>query len=462
MMWQVATRNLFRNRRRSLMTILAIAISGMAMLLFGGFVTSIWFGLQTSIVQEQGHIQIFKRGYTEYGAADPDAYTIDDYEAVQHAIRDVPALSRQIAVITPQIALGGIAGNSREDNSKTFIGKGVVPSDFNQMRTWDSWRLGLRQPAIDLAGGDVDGAIVGVGMARMIGLCDELKVVACQDPPAHPAPAGGETADFSELVQPVADAASAAGPAGETRPRLDLLAATSAGAPNIVSVFVNSAVAQPIRAVDNAMVMLHFDQARSLLYGTDRKATSLVLQAFDPDTVGALRAQLQTHLKDAGFDLEVLTFDEVDPTFPRIFGMFSVIFGAVALVLTIVIVFTIINTVTMTVMERINEVGTIRALGLRRGSVFRQFLTESFLLGLVGALLSLVLGITVAALLNRAGIQWTPPSNATPMTIHLMVTENPILMAGTVAFLALVTVAASILPASNAVRIPIVRALHHA
>jgi len=436
MIWQVATRNLFRNRRRSLMTVLAIAISGMAMLLFGGFVTSIWFGLQTSIVQEQGHIQIFKRGYMEYGAADPDAYTIDDYEAVQHAIRDNPGLSRQIAVITP--------------------------SDFNQMRTWDSWQLGLRQPAVDLAAADVDGAIVGVGMARMIGLCDELKVAACQDPPAHPAAGGGETADFSDLVQPVAEAANAAGAAGETRPRLDLLAATSAGAPNIVSVFVNSAMAQPIRAVDNAMVMLHFDQARALLYGSDRKATSLVIQAFDPDTVGTLRGQLQTHLKDAGFDLEVLTFDEVDPTFPRIFGMFSVIFGAVALVLTIVIVFTIINTVTMTVMERINEVGTIRALGLRRGSVFRQFLTESFLLGLVGALLSLVLGVAVAALLNQAGIQWTPPSNATPMTIHLMVTENPILMAGTVAFLALVTVAASILPASNAVRIPIVRALHHA
>lgn len=80
----------------------------------------------------------------------------------------------------------------------------------------------------------------------------------------------------------------------------------------------------------------------------------------------------------------------------------------------------------------------------------------------MGATLALALGLIGAQLVNNAGIQWTPPSNAAPLTIRLMVADNGLLMAGTIGFLSLVTVAASVLPAFKAVRIPIVRALHHA
>ena len=458
MIWQIATRNLFRNSRRSLMTVFAIGVSGLAILLFGGFVTSIWFGLQTSIVQEQGHIQIFKRGHQDYGAADPDAYTIDSYPMVIDTIMGAPELRGKIAVITPQVSLGGIAGNQREDNSKTFIGKGVVPSDYNSMRRWDGWSLGIRQGDAPLRDDDPEGAIVGVGMARMIGLCDELRIAECKDPPSRIRSAAAKGADFSDLV-----AADLPGvQEKDARPRLDLLAASSGGAPNIVSVFVNAAQTQASRAVDNALVMLPFEQARKLLYGDARRATVVLVQLHDPGTVQATKPLIARALAAKGLDMEVLAFNEVDPTFNRVFAMFSFIFVVVSLVLAVVIVFTIVNTVTMNVMERINEVGTVRALGFHRADVFRQFLAESFLLGLCGATLALVLGVVLAKLLNSAGIQWTPPSNAAPLTIKLMVADNLLLIGGTAGFLALVTVAASILPASKAVRIPIVQALHHA
>ncbi|MFD1625696.1 ABC transporter permease [Azospirillum griseum] len=458
MIWQIATRNLFRNARRSLMTVFAIGISGLAILLFGGFVTSIWFGLQTSIVQEQGHIQIFKRGYQDYGAADPNAYTIDHYPTVIDTILSVPELRSKVAVITPQVMLGGIAGNQREDNSKTFIGKGVVPSDYSRMRRWDSWNLGIRQGDLPLRDDDPEGAIVGIGMARMLGLCDELRMTECKDPPARVLPPSGKGADFSDLI--AADLPASQN--RDTRPRLDLLAAGSGGAPNIVSVFVNAAQTQATRAVDNAMIMLPFEQARKLLYGDAQRATVVLVQLREPNENQAVKALIAQTLAAKGLDMEVLTFNEVDPTFNRVFAMFSFIFAVVSLVLAVVIVFTIINTVTMNVMERINEVGTVRALGFHRAAVFRQFLAESFLLGLFGATLALVLGVVVSKLLNSVGIQWTPPSNAAPLTIELMVADNLLLLGGTVGFLALVTVVASILPASKAVRIPIVQALHHA
>ncbi|WGF90524.1 ABC transporter permease [Marinivivus vitaminiproducens] len=462
MIWQIAARNLFRNARRSLMTIFAIGISGTAILLFGGFVTSIWFGVQTSLVQDQGHLQIFKRGYLAYGSADPDSYTIDNVEDVIAAATADADIARKIATITPQIAFGGIAGNPADDNSKTFIGRAVRPDDVNRMRSWDSWNVGVVTDAVPLRQDDDRLAVLGVGMARMIGLCSELQL-ACEDPPVKMVE-GEVDPDMLAFIQsgPAAAMQASSGSSEATFPRLDLLAATSGGAPNIVSVDVATALPQAVRAVDDSLVLLHYDLARQLLYRGDDRATSVMVQAHDPMAVDALKADLQGVLNERGLDLEVLAFNEVDPTFNRIYGMFSVIFGVIAIVLGIVIVFTITNTVTMNVMERINEVGTIRALGFRRFTVFRQFLTESLLLGLLGAGLAVVGGLAAAASINAIGLSWTPPSNATPIAIDLMVAQNPSLIIGTALGLTLITVLASILPATRAIRFPIVTALHHA
>ncbi|MFX8354967.1 FtsX-like permease family protein, partial [Acinetobacter baumannii] len=67
--------------------------------------------------------------------------------------------------------------------------------------------------------------------------------------------------------------------------------------------------------------------------------------------------------------------------------MFGTIFGFIAVIMGVIVLFTIANTMSMSVMERINEIGTLRALGQRRSGVRRQFLAEGFLLGLFGATL---------------------------------------------------------------------------
>ena len=47
MIWLIALRNLLKNGHRSFITIISIGIGGLAMMLFGGFVTSVFFGVQT-------------------------------------------------------------------------------------------------------------------------------------------------------------------------------------------------------------------------------------------------------------------------------------------------------------------------------------------------------------------------------------------------------------------------------
>ena len=58
----LAVRNLLRNRRRSLATLVAMAIGSAAILLFGGFSGNINYEMHTRIVQRGGHLQIQQIG----------------------------------------------------------------------------------------------------------------------------------------------------------------------------------------------------------------------------------------------------------------------------------------------------------------------------------------------------------------------------------------------------------------
>src|SRR5688572_15627682 len=88
MLVKIAFRNILRNRRRSLMTLLAIAVGGVAVVLFGEFVAFIKAGLETNAVQKVGHLTVFRKGYFDYGAGNPAAFGIDDYQQVMRLIAE--------------------------------------------------------------------------------------------------------------------------------------------------------------------------------------------------------------------------------------------------------------------------------------------------------------------------------------------------------------------------------------
>ena len=68
---KIAFRNIFRNTRRSITTLMTIAIGATAVLVFGAYITYIQYGVQTSAVQRTGHLQVFRNGYFNYGTAAP-------------------------------------------------------------------------------------------------------------------------------------------------------------------------------------------------------------------------------------------------------------------------------------------------------------------------------------------------------------------------------------------------------
>ena len=176
---QLALRNLLRNRRRSLATLLAMAVGSASILLFGGFSANVDYELLTRHVRKGGHLQVQQRDFYLYGSGDPIAYGLADHGRILKAIRDDEVLSSLVRVATPTLQFGGIAGNSAAGVSRTIIGAGFVAEDINRMREWNEFGLRTKAAPSALQGSAADAAVVGTGVARVLLMCEALKIANC-------------------------------------------------------------------------------------------------------------------------------------------------------------------------------------------------------------------------------------------------------------------------------------------
>ena len=101
----------------------------------------------------------------------------------------------------------------------------------------------------------------------------------------------------------------------------------------------------------------------------------------------------------------------------RVFGLFD----ALALVAVLVAALGIVNTLTMNVVERVREIGVLRATGMTRRQVGRMVVVEAGILGLVGAILGAATGLLVAVAMVLIGggnaplhlqVPWLPLARA--------------------------------------------------
>jgi len=462
---KIAFRNMLRNLRRSLMTGSAVAAGALAMLLFGGFAAYIFAGLETNNVQRIGHLTVFKAGYFLLGAGNPAAYGIDNYQAVIELIARDPVVGPMINVITPTQALVGIAGNfsGNVEASKTFLGTGLIPSSRERMRQWDEFGASAGYvPDRRMSDQDPSRGLIGVGLARVLGLCAPLGMRGCPQLPSA-RPSSGEAAPARHELTELA-ARDLAGERANTdgNPQIDLLAATVGGAPNVVQLAVGGAEPQGVKELDDNFIAMPLALAQQLVYGRgEHKATGIVLQLRRSEDLPAARARLTTLFRQNRLDLDVRDFGELSPFYGQVVKMFSAIFLFIALVMGVIVLFAVINTMTMNVMERTNEVGTIRALGVRRAGIRSQFTVEGVLIGAIGATVGAALAYLIAALINHAGLSWVPPGNASAVPLRLDVAGRPLLVAGAWLALAIVTTLAALLPANRAARLPVVDALRH-
>ena len=457
----LAVRNLLRNRRRSLATLLAMAIGSSSILLFGGYSTNINYTMHTEYVQNGGHLQIQHRDFYLYGSGNPTAYGIADYQKIMAAVQNDEVLKNMVLVVTPTLQFGGIGGNYAAGVSRTIVGNGYVAEDVNRMRHWNDFGLRTGSPPFALEGAPADAAIVGMGVARVLQLCDALKVENCPKPEKEKVADGKAMPDdIAQLTQ--LETPSAAG--GPKPGRIEVLAGNSRGTPNVASLLVIKAEEQGFKEFDEVAVMMHLAQTQRLIYGKSQpKVTSIILQLRHSNQIPAAIARLTPLLAEFSKSqpLAVLDFQTLNPFYVQTIQLFDTIFGFIFALIGAIVLFTVSNTMNTAVVERTVEIGTLRAIGLRRAGIRNLFITEGALLGLAGGLFGVVLALLLAAIANAMGLTWTPPGSAQPLPLTLTVWGENRMILGTTIGLVCIAIASAWWPSYRAAKLNVVDALRH-
>ncbi|HEX2756688.1 MAG TPA: FtsX-like permease family protein [Candidatus Limnocylindrales bacterium] len=118
---------------------------------------------------------------------------------------------------------------------------------------------------------------------------------------------------------------------------------------------------------------------------------------FTPGRAAEARPRLEAAARNAALEpnpLETVA-GAVDDALSQVFGLFD----ALALVAVVVAALGIVNTLTVSVLERVRELGVLRAAGMTRGQVRRTVVVEAGILGIVGSILGVVTGLVAGAIL---------------------------------------------------------------
>lgn len=398
----IAVRNLRRNVRRTLVATMTVAGGIIAFALASGFIAWIFVDMRDSTVRSQlGHIQVVRPDYFEKGIADPYSFLLREKTGDYAHLSEVKGL----VSLAPRLAFSGMA--SLGDATVSFIGEGVSPAAERPI----SARINIAEGR-DLGDDNEAAVLLGEGLAESLG--------------------------------------------AKVGDRVVLLTSTAQGGASAIETLVAGIFNTTSKEFDDHALRLPIKRARALMRVDGDTSWVMLLDSHTrvPDAV----AELSSKLPEKNY--QIVPWTDLADFYNKTVTLFTSQIQVVKVIIGLIIVLSISNTQTMSVLERTTEIGTVLALGKPRFGVMRMFMLEGLLLGVMGGLIGVVLGWVAATAISSVGIPMPPaPGMAHGFTGEVLFTGKIVFESVTLAVTT--TLLASIFPAWRASRLNIVDALRY-
>jgi lipoprotein-releasing system permease protein len=206
---------------------------------------------------------------------------------------------------------------------------------------------------------------------------------------------------------------------------------------------------------DNSFVYLPLDAAREVA-GLGDAVTGLEVRTTDRWNAREVGERLSQRL---GFPYRTLDWQEQNGSLFKALKLEKLAMSVILFLIMIVAAFNIVSTLTMVVADKTREIGILRAMGLRAGSVKRIFLAQGMVIGMVGTGIGLLLGLGVSLALQKYKFIALDP------TVYFIDHLPVSLQVADVVFIVLMSlsipVLATIYPAWQAARLYPVEAIRH-
>lgn len=392
-----------------MVTLMAVGFGFASIALFQGYIHSIYEGLRASAIHGSGigHLTLYARGWEAHGKSDPDAYMIPG-KAID-TITKIALENPHVTLASPRLSISGLVSNGK--NSTIFIATGVVPEHERTIKGefYDFQPI----KGIDLNSDNE----LGVEMAE--GLADQLELL------------------------PGSDGV--------------IMGATLEGQMNAMDIHIGGTYNTGVADTNDKFIKVPFSFAQAF-YDT-QKADSIVLLLDHWENTDLVMQELSDILAVSGIPVEIKTWKELSVFYKSVRNMFDMIFLFIFVIVFIIVIMSTTNTMGMAVIERTREIGTLRALGLKRRGISFLFAAEGALLGLSGCIAGLFIHTLVWALISYAHPSYTPPGNSSP--VPLLVDFLPGSLAGLILFMTFLALISAIVPARRAAKQNVVESLTH-
>lgn len=408
---KLAARNLQRYKRRTLLTSVLITMGVVAVLLFVSVSGSFKMMMIGQITDSMlGHLQIHKKGYLSSIDSLPLNRNLlgKQIEKVKTVLDDNP----QVEAYSMRIKFGAMFSNYNETTSIRLNAvnpeKEIATAPALTDRVIDGNKEGLLAP-----GEIVVPELIAKGMNVKVG--DTIVLVATNK-------------DGSVNGQP----------------------------------FVVRSILEGVSGPGGRDGYIHMKDAKTLLRieGNEVSEIAVRLHSMDnlPKVFAALRSTLESIKNKMDKPVfEVHTWEKLSP-FYNIARMIDLMTLFIKIMLVAIVLVSIMNVMIMAVYERINEIGTIAAIGTKPGKILALFITEGFLLGVLGTLIGVVISLIAIVVMNQSQISFDF-GRQTGLIL------SPTISSGEIVVVSVIVIAISVLgslqPAWKAARMDPIDALRH-
>jgi len=339
MLFKLALRNVFRYKRRTVITFSAIAL-GLGLLVTG---VSLYEGADkqtfNSIINNQtGHLKILAQGYFERKDDLPLKYTLDDPQKLKSIVRNTPGITEVEGRILFQATL--ISGT----DELPCLGVGIEPeTDAVIFKIKESLKKG------EFLENEDQKILIGQALAEDLGL---------------------EVGDVCVLR---------------------MFISTEDFVWNALDLEIKGIFETENPIVNNSTVFIPLSLAQINL-GLENAVTEITVRLDDQKQLTNIKASLEESFLFAGIHPRIVSFKEISSDFLELARMKSRVQALLPLIMLLIATLGIVNTMLMAVMERVKEIGMLAAMGMRKKEIIFLFVVEGALIGFFGSLVGCVLG----------------------------------------------------------------------
>jgi putative ABC transport system permease protein len=343
MLLKIAWRNIWRQRRRSIIVMISVAVGIVATLL----TETLSMGMMLQMLENQigshvAHVQVHRKGFESN-------QVVQNYLPDRAKVEELLSETPEIQAYSERVISFGLISSASSSSGVTIVG--IDPGREEKVTTIE--RSMVEGEYLSSRRNEV---IIGKGLAEKLGVGLGDKIVAM--------------------------ATALDGHIGS-------------------DVFRIAGVYQTYSSeFDKMYIYIPLKEAQEML-GLDGDVSEIAIILRNRDKLDQVHQALQSRL---GSGYEVLTYPEILPFLVLQLDLFQESMFIFYAIIGIALIFGIINTMLMSVFERMTEFGVLKAIGMKNARLVVMILLEAFLLGVIGTVCGFIAGYFIYLPLSHSGV----------------------------------------------------------